>query len=228
MNLQENQWWISEFFRLKRNDIPDDRLIVELENVLAVESIEESTSGQVAIYLKKLILLGRWPYKELRDYLSGKVVLIEKLIKKNEKQRLAIERFAFHAFVAQPFEGRNDLFFEEIVQPACYWEEIKPIRVDQMPPEQDLLAKVKTFMDKSDLFIADLTHNDPNVYYEAGYLERAGIPGVFISYGIEKSEFYMRHRDIIKVTQGPDGIAVCRRRLREALKNIKSSIMMIT
>ncbi|MCU0285854.1 MAG: hypothetical protein MUF15_05595 [Acidobacteria bacterium] len=214
--------------QLKKTDIPNDRLIVELENVLAVESLEKTAPGQGANYLKELIFLGHWPYKELRDYINDKVIPTEKLIKKITEQHGIIERFSIHAFVAQPFEGRNDLFFEEIVRPSCYWEKIKPIRVDHMPPEQDLLAKVKTFMKTSHLFIADLTHNDPNVYYEVGYLERTGVPGVFISYGIEESEFYMKYKDIIKIIQGPDGIAACRRRLREALKNIKSSIMTVT
>jgi hypothetical protein len=220
---RQNQWWPPEFDRLEKNDIPDDRLIIELENRLAVQSLEEGARVGAAVNLQELLLLGYWPYEELRGYVNGESIHTESLIKKIKAQRSTIDRFPIHAFVAQPFEGRNNLFYEKIVKPSCYWEKVKPIRVDQMAPEQDLLEKAKKFMENAHLFIADLTRDNPNVYYEVGYLERAGIPGVFLSYEPGKSAFYMKYKDIVKISMGPDGIADCRKSLRQALKKILNS-----
>jgi len=217
------EWWIKELKNLNENDILNDRLIVELENFFLGESMM-GMRCDAASYLRKLLLIGYWPFKELYNYINEQDISLHKLQNKLRDQENKISNFKFNAFIAQPFEESADDFFEKVAKPACYWEKVTPLRADKSPIENDLLIKVKKMMDKADLFIADLTGNNPSVFYEIGYLEKGNLQGIFLSSLGSKKNFYTKYNEIIKMDLGPEGVAQSRAKVRERLRTICCNI----
>ncbi len=55
------------------------------------------------------------------------------------------------------------------------------IRIDKEHPIQDLVARIKTEIDKAQFIVADLTDERPACYFEAGYAEALGRPTIYVA-----------------------------------------------
>jgi hypothetical protein len=201
----------------------DDKVIVELERKLEALSIERRSV--VAAELLQLLLLGTWPLKELRQFFfEREEVPLEKLQTAKRAREKRIKSFTVSAFIALPLRPGPNFSYQDIVRPACLWEGIRPLRVDHEIKESDLIPKLHHAMDTCDLFVADLTEANANVYYEVGYLEKASKPGLFLKAGEEEALFYLRSRDIILMPPGPEGVAWSRSQLRASLRKKRAEL----
>lgn len=73
-------------------------------------------------------------------------------------------------FVIQPFDnGKFDKRFDDVFVPAITQADLEPYRVDRDPSVNDLLEGIKTGIAESTAFLADITTDNPNVWYELGF-----------------------------------------------------------
>jgi len=80
-------------------------------------------------------------------------------------------------FVIQPFdEDKFDKRYADVFKPAILSANFSPYRVDEDVSANDLVEAIKNGIDRSLVFLADLTLDNPNVWYELGFALAKGKP----------------------------------------------------
>ena len=99
-------------------------------------------------------------------------------------------------FVIQPFDRENDERYEEVFKPALREAGVEPYRVDQDPGVDVPIAAIEDGIRKADICFADITTNNPNVWYELGFAFASLRPVVMVcaKARAEKLPFDIRHR----------------------------------
>jgi hypothetical protein len=108
-------------------------------------------------------------------------------------------------FVMQPFDHAVfDQRYEDVFAPAIRDAGLEPYRVDQDPkvsiPIQDIEAGIRD----ADLCLAEITQDNPNVWFELGYAIACGKEVVLVcsKERTTKFPFDIRHRTIITYPSG--------------------------
>jgi len=108
-------------------------------------------------------------------------------------------------FVIQPFD--NDKFdkrFEDIFKPAIKASELEPYRVDGDPSVRVPIDSIEKNIEESKICFADITSDNPNVWYELGFAFAREKDVVMVC--SEEREggfpFDIGHRQIIKYKTG--------------------------
>jgi hypothetical protein len=104
-------------------------------------------------------------------------------------------------FVIQPFDnGPYDKRYEDVLVPAIKAARLEPYRVDRDPhvvvPIEDIENGIRT----SELCLADITTDNPNVWFEVGFAiaSRKGIVLLCAETRPTSFPFDVRHRTILK------------------------------
>lgn len=103
-------------------------------------------------------------------------------------------------FVIQPFDGGPfDKRYDDTLDPAIRAADLDPYRVDRdhgsVIPIDDIQKGIK----KSDICLADISTDNPNVWFEVGFAIASGKPVVLIcSFERVKFPFDVQHRSIIR------------------------------
>lgn len=109
-------------------------------------------------------------------------------------------------FVIQPFDaGRYDKLFKDVYAPAITAAGYEPYRVDQDPSVSVPIESIESGIRSAVVCLADITTDNPNVWYELGYAFATGRPVVMICAEDRqgrKFPFDIQHRSI--VTYKPD------------------------
>jgi len=108
-------------------------------------------------------------------------------------------------FVIQPFDdgGPYDKRYADVLSPAIKDAALEPYRVDKDPastiPIDDIEENIRT----SEICLADITPDNPNIWYEVGYAFANDKPVVMICAKPRptKPPFDVQHRHIIFYTQ---------------------------
>ncbi len=108
-------------------------------------------------------------------------------------------------FVMQPFDsGKFDKRYEAVFCPAISLAGIEPYRVDRDPSVSIPIQEIENGIRNSDICFADITTDNPNVWFELGFA--LAIPReVVLVCSDERTERYpfdVQHRSIIKYTTG--------------------------
>ncbi len=77
-------------------------------------------------------------------------------------------------FVIQPFDVPNDQRFEDVFVPAIEGAGLEPYRVDRDPSATILIDAIEAQIRAAEACLADITSDNPNVWYELGYALAAG------------------------------------------------------
>jgi len=108
-------------------------------------------------------------------------------------------------FVMQPFDqGVFDQRYEDVLAPAIRDAGLEPYRVDQDPkvsiPIQDIEAGIRD----AAICLAEITHDNPNVWFELGYAIACGKEVVLVcsKERTTKFPFDVQHRTIITYPTG--------------------------
>ena len=104
-----------------------------------------------------------------------------------------------NCFVIQPFDGgKFDKRFKDVYKPALENADITPYRVDQDPEVQVPVETIEERIENSDLCLADITTDNPNVWYELGYAFAKNRPVIMVC-GKERKgyPFDIQHRSVI-------------------------------
>jgi hypothetical protein len=104
-------------------------------------------------------------------------------------------------FVIQPFDGSKfDKRFEDVYTPAIKAAGLEPYRVDRDPGVEVPIEAIEEGIRSAALCLADITTDNPNVWYELGFAFASGRPVVMVC-GDErigkKYPFDIQHRTVI-------------------------------
>src|SRR5882724_6324122 len=102
-------------------------------------------------------------------------------------------------FVIQPFDGaKYDKRYEHVSVPAIEAAGLKAYRVDRDPSVEVPIDSIEEGIRDAALCLADITADNPNVWYELGYAYARGRPVVMVcSDERKKYPFDIQHRTII-------------------------------
>jgi hypothetical protein len=126
-------------------------------------------------------------------------------------------------FVMQPFDGGDfDKRFEEIYKPAIEEAGFQPYRVDRDPSATILIDNIENGIRDSVACFADITTDNPNVWFELGYAICAKKPMCIIcGHEREKFPFDIQHRKIIRYKRAsPSDFVTLRTSIVERLKYV--------
>jgi hypothetical protein len=104
-------------------------------------------------------------------------------------------------FVIQPFDkGVYDKRYRDVLKPALNSAGLEPYRVDEDPNASIPIEKIEEGIRASAAVLADITENNPNVWFEVGYAIAAGKEVVFICSDDRETPFPfdVQHRNIIR------------------------------
>jgi hypothetical protein len=103
-------------------------------------------------------------------------------------------------FVIQPFDrGIFDKRYEDVFKPAIKEAGLDPYRVDEDPAASIPIDDIEHGIRRSELCFAEITTDNPNVWFELGYAIAAGKEVVLIRSAERKSRFPfdIQHRKVI-------------------------------
>lgn len=104
-------------------------------------------------------------------------------------------------FVIQPFDaGKFDKRFDDVFAPAIRAAGLEPYRVDQDPNVEIPIDAIEKGISAASVCLADITTDNPNVWYELGYAFASGRPVVMVCSDERtgrKYPFDIQHRTII-------------------------------
>ena len=104
-------------------------------------------------------------------------------------------------FVIQPFDsGKFDKRFADVYKPAIEAADLEAYRVDKDPSVLIPIDSIEEGIRKASVCLADITADNPNVWYELGYAFASGRPVVMVCSEErtgKKYPFDIQHRSII-------------------------------
>ena len=104
-------------------------------------------------------------------------------------------------FIIQPFDsgGKFDKRFKDVYKPAIEEVGLEPYRVDQDPDVDIPIDSIEEGIREATICLADITTDNPNVWYELGYANATGCPVILVcSTEREKFPFDIQHHRIIQ------------------------------
>lgn len=112
-------------------------------------------------------------------------------------------------FVIQPFDegGPFDKRFDEVLAPAIDTAGFEPYRVDRDPRVSIPIEEIENGIRSSAICLADITIDNPNVWFELGYAIAVGKEVVMICSASRTSKFPfdVQHRTIIRYSVDSPG-----------------------
>jgi len=124
-------------------------------------------------------------------------------------------------FVIQPFDGGPfDKRYEEVLVPAITGAGLEPYRVDRDPNAGVVIESIEVGIKSAAICVADITTDNPNVWYELGFAFAAGKQVVMLcTRGRVKFPFDVQHRSILLyTTESTSDFDQLRTRLTERLR----------
>lgn len=108
-------------------------------------------------------------------------------------------------FVMQPFDGANfDKLYEEVFALAVKDAGLEPYRVDQDPKVSIPIQDIERGIRQSQICLAEITLDNPNVWFELGFAIACGKEVVLICSDARETKFPfdVQHRTIIRYSTG--------------------------
>lgn len=104
-------------------------------------------------------------------------------------------------FVIQPFDGgKFDKRFDDVYKPAIEAAGLDAYRVDRDPSVDIPIDAIEEGIKNESICLADITSDNPNVWYELGFAYATGRPVIMVC-SDERSDrrypFDIQHRSII-------------------------------
>jgi len=125
-------------------------------------------------------------------------------------------------FVIQPFDGgKFDKRFDDVFAPAIAAADLEPYRVDRDPDVTIPIEDIQSGIESSRACLADITTDNPNVWFELGYAIASQREVVLICSDERTSRFPfdIQHRNIIKYsTESPRDFNALREGITSHLK----------
>jgi len=123
-------------------------------------------------------------------------------------------------FVIQPFSNPFNKRYEDVFKPAITSAGLKPYRVDKDPAVSIPIKDIGTGIQNASLCFADITTDNPNVWFELGYALAIGkdVCLVCSKERKEKYPFDVQHRSIIEYSvESPSDFEELKNKITEKL-----------
>ncbi|MDQ2776298.1 MAG: nucleoside 2-deoxyribosyltransferase [Acidobacteriota bacterium] len=132
-------------------------------------------------------------------------------------------------FVIQPFDkGAYDKRYEDVLVPAITGAGLVDYRVDRDPATKVLIEAIEEGIRSSDACVAEISSDNPNVWYELGFAIANGKPIVMICNSKERNSafpFDVRHRAIIPyATDSPRDFHALQSEVTKRLKALLEAV----
>jgi len=98
-----------------------------------------------------------------------------------EVRHIKIEPMAPNCFVVMQFTEEYNALYQEVIRPTCEAFGYSVIRADDFYTSGLIIDDITRSIRESALVIADVTPNNPNVFYEVGYSHGIGKPTILLS-----------------------------------------------
>ncbi len=134
-------------------------------------------------------------------------------------------------FVIQPFNTRFNKRYADVYDPAIRSAGLEPYRVDADPTVDILIDSIESEIQKSAICLADITEDNPNVWYELGYASAAKKAIVMICSDErqpKKYPFDIQHRAVIPYkVESPQDFDILRDAITVKIKaQLKKAVML--
>lgn len=96
------------------------------------------------------------------------------------------------AFVIMPFDEEFNSIYENLIRASLESAGYDVMRADSLLNQENILKSIVRGISAANLLIADLTTNNPNVFYELGLAHGLGIPTVLLAQSITDVPFDLR------------------------------------
>lgn len=128
-----------------------------------------------------------------------------------------------HCFVMQPFDGGQfDMRFNEIIEPVVTECGFIAYRVDRDLSADILIDSIERMISISEFCIAEITKNNPNVWYELGYAYAKGKQVILVcsdERGDKGFPFDIRHRNIlVYAAKAPSDFETYKKNLKQRIQ----------
>jgi len=125
-------------------------------------------------------------------------------------------------FVIQPFDkDKFDKRYTDIFEPAIRAACLEPYRVDRDPSVRIPIEQIEDGIQKSALCFAELTSDNPNVWYELGYAFAMDKDVVMVTEERQKFPFDIQHRQIINYkTSSKSDFEILETNITEKIKGL--------
>lgn len=112
-------------------------------------------------------------------------------------------------FVIQPFDSSKfDKRFDDVYKPALEEQGLEAYRVDRDPEVEIPIEAIEDGIRDAAICLADITTDNPNVWYELGYAFAAGRPVIMVCSDERTGNRFpldIQHRTVIKYR--PDSVS---------------------
>lgn len=136
-----------------------------------------------------------------------------------------------NCFVMQPFDsGVFDKRYDDVFSPAIIAANLKPYRVDRDPAVSIPIDEIESGIRRSELCLAEITTDNPNVWFELGYAigVRKEVVLVCSEDRQTKFPFDVQHRNIIRYkTESSQDFAKLREDITKRILAIREKIQVI-
>jgi nucleoside 2-deoxyribosyltransferase len=126
-------------------------------------------------------------------------------------------------FVIQPFDkGRFDKRYEQVFVPAIKAAGLEPYRVDKDVASSIPIESIERGIQDAAVCLADITTDNPNVWYELGYAYASGTPVVMVCAAVREGKVYpfdIQHRTVTSYhSDAPNDFAALGKTITERLQ----------
>jgi nucleoside 2-deoxyribosyltransferase len=140
-------------------------------------SVRVSVNGsRIELFVNNVLSSGNM-YKTVRSPLclfmySEKEINVRNLKVSSKKPK---------AFVVMQFSPEFNDLYRAVIEPQCTIHGFECVRADDIYNTGSLLADITRSIQESTVIIADITPNNPNVFYEVGYAHAINKPTILLS-----------------------------------------------
>jgi guanylate kinase len=125
-------------------------------------------------------------------------------------------------FVLMPFKAEFSPVYDDHIVPVCSSVGMSPFRADKIFSTNPIIEDIRESVASAKIIIADLTDNNPNVFYEVGICHAMGKDVILITQN-QEIPFDLRHLRCIIYKYTPRGMREFEANLRSTLEALLAS-----
>lgn len=122
--------------------------------------------------------------------------------------------------VIMPFDDKLNIIYELAIEPAVMAEGYECIRVDKLPGGGNILKEIIEQVHKAKVVIADLTGNNPNVFYELGISHGLMNNVIMLVQDIKLLPFDLRNYKIVQYGMDVGDDKILKEKIIEGLQSL--------
>ena len=127
-------------------------------------------------------------------------------------------------FTIMPFGGWFDTYYESIYCPAIEAAGLDPKRADDLMRPSTIVHDIWAYTCDAKIILADLTGQNPNVFYELGLAHAVAKPAILLTESLSDVPFDLRALRVIEFSKSaPDWGAELKEQIEQSLKEVLQS-----